>query len=100
MKAWIVALVLAAPAIAQQSPDDLLLVDCRLPAKIKRVGNRTYPMAQPPRRTTAVDCRIRGGEYPVYDRSNYQTSLKFWTPEAEKGNAEAQYYVAKIYEAQ
>ncbi|HUR83317.1 MAG TPA: caspase family protein [Thermoanaerobaculia bacterium] len=100
MKAWIVALVLAAPAIAQQSPDDLLLVDCRLPAKIKRVGNRTYPMQQPPRRTTAVDCRIRGGEYTVYDRSNYQASLKFWTPEAEKGSAEAQYYVAKIYEAQ
>ncbi|HEX6158969.1 MAG TPA: caspase family protein, partial [Thermoanaerobaculia bacterium] len=34
----------------------------------------------------------------VYDRANYQTSLKIWLAEAEKGNAEAQYYVGKIYE--
>ncbi|HYC90125.1 MAG TPA: caspase family protein [Thermoanaerobaculia bacterium] len=83
---------------AQQSADDLLLVDCRLPPKMRRVGGRTYPMAQPPRRTTAVDCRIRGGEYTVYDRGNYQTSLKLWLAEAEKGSAEAAYYVGKIYE--
>jgi hypothetical protein len=89
---------LAFAAQAQQSADDLLLVDCRLPPKMKRVGGRTYPMPSPPRRTTAVDCRIRGGEYTVYDRGNYQTSLKLWLAEAEKGNAEAQYYVGKIYE--
>ena len=85
-------------ANAQQSADELMLVDCRLPPKMKRIGNRTYPMAQPPKRTTAVACQIRGGEYTVYDRSNYATSLKIWLAEAEKGNTEAQYYVAKIYE--
>jgi hypothetical protein len=82
----------------QESTDDLMLVDCRLPPKIKRIGGRTYPMAQPPRRSTAVACRIRGGEYTVYDRSNYETSLKLWRTEAEKGNVEAQYYVGKIFE--
>lgn len=83
---------------AAQSADDLTLVDCRLPPKMKRLGGRTYPMAQPPRRTTAVDCQIRGGEYTTYDRANYATSLKIWLAEAEKGNVEALYFVGKIYE--
>lgn len=86
----------AAPATL--SSDDLLLVDCRLPPKINRIGGRTYPIARPPIRTTAVDCRIRGGEYTIYDRANYQTSLKFWLAEAAKGNHDAEYYVGKIYE--
>ena len=89
-------------AIGQVAPppnaDDLLLVDCRLPAKTKRIGGKIYPFPAPPARTTAVDCRIRGGEYTVYDRANYATSLKIWLAEAEKGNQEAQYYVGKIYE--
>lgn len=88
-------------ALAQASvpsADDLLLVDCRLPPRQRRVGGRTYPVASRPIRTTAVDCRIRGGEYTVYDRANYQTSLKIWLAEAGKGNADAQYYVGKIYE--
>ena len=93
-----IAAALLALAASAQSVDDLAVVDCRLPPKMKRVGGRTYPMAQPPRRTTAVDCRIRGGEYTMYDRSNYATSLKIWLAEAEKGNVEAQYYVGKIYE--
>jgi uncharacterized protein len=92
------ALVPLAASAQTPSADDLLLVDCRLPAKQKRIGNRTYPMAARPIRTTAVDCRIRGGEYTVYDRANYQTSLKIWLAEAEKGNLDAQYYVGKIYE--
>jgi uncharacterized protein len=94
----LVLLLLSSLALSAQSVDDLTLVDCRLPPKMKRVGGRTYPMASPPRRTTAVDCRIRGGEYTVYDRGNYATSLKIWLAEAEKGNVEAQYYVGKIYE--
>lgn len=97
MRAWLVTLLFAG-VVSAQSADDLLLVDCKLPAKQKRIGNRTFPVAGRPIRTTAVDCRIRGGEYTVYDRANYQTSLKIWLAEAEKGNAEAQYYVGKIYE--
>lgn len=97
MRAWLVTLLFAG-VVSAQSVDDLMLVDCKLPAKQRRIGNRTYPVAGRAVRTTAVDCRIRGGEYTVYDRANYQTSLKIWMAEAEKGNAEAQYYVAKIYE--
>lgn len=83
---------------AAPNADDLVLVDCRLPPRQKRIGNRTYPMASPPVRTTALDCNIRGGEYTAYDRANYATSLKIWLAEAEKGNVEAAYYVGKLYE--
>jgi hypothetical protein len=92
------ALVLLAATAAAQTADDLVLVDCRLPPKQKRIGGRTYPMASRPIRTTAVDCRIRGGEYTVYDRANYQTSLKIWVDAAAKGDHDAEYYVGKIYQ--
>ncbi len=91
-------LLLMAAAASAQTADDLVLVDCRLPPKQKRIGGRTYPMASRPIRTTAVDCRIRGGEYTVYDRANYQTSLKVWLDAASKGDHDAEYYVGKIYE--
>src|SRR5262249_30811464 len=93
----LIVLSIAAMASAQTA-DDLAIVDCRLPPKQKRIGGRTYPMASRPIRTTAVDCRIRGGEYTVYDRANYQTSLKIWLDAAAKGDHDAEYYVGKIYE--
>lgn len=99
MRSFLVALfVFAAIASHAQTPEDLQLVNCRLPAKIKRVGGRTYMVSPPPVRTTENVCRIRGGEYTVYDRGNYANSLKFWLAEAEKGNLEAEYYAGKIYE--
>jgi hypothetical protein len=97
----VVLLAFLAPNVQAEpiaSADDLLLVDCKLPAKTRRVGGRTIMMGGRPVRTTAVDCRIRGGEYTVYDRANYATSLEIWLAEAKKGNADAQYYVGKIYE--
>lgn len=103
MRIWVLLLssLVAVQALAETAAlqaDDLVLVDCRLAPKIKRIGGRTYTVAGKPVRTTAVDCRIRGGEYTVYDRSNYATSLKIWLAEAEKGDAEAAYYVGKLYE--
>lgn len=90
--------LLAGAQAAVPTSDDLMLVDCRLPAKTRRIGGRTYQTAARPVRTTAVDCQIRGGEYTVYDRANYATSLKIWTAAAEKGDTDAQYYVGTIYE--
>lgn len=99
MSARLLLAALLWPVLAfSQEVDDLLLVDCKLPAKTRRIGGRVYQTAARPARTTALDCRIRGGEYTVYDRANYATSLKIWLAEAEKGDAEAQYYVAKLYE--
>jgi len=100
MRLCLLLLLATVTASAQQVPsaEDLVLVDCRLPPKQRRIGNRTFPMAARPIRTTAVDCRIRGGEYTAYDRANYQTSLKIWLAEAAKGDHDAEYYVGKIYE--
>ncbi|HKO57494.1 MAG TPA: hypothetical protein VJ276_16590, partial [Thermoanaerobaculia bacterium] len=87
----------AAPAAP--NVDDLVLVNCRLPKKIVYLGNRSYPVAGKRIRTTAIDCRIRGGEYVAYDRSDYATSLKFWMDEAKEGkNHDAEYYAAKLHE--
>jgi hypothetical protein len=98
------ALAPASVVTAQTQPvartaAELMIVDCLLPGKLRSLGGRTtYLTPRRPARTTALDCSIRGGEYTAYDRASYQTSLSVWLDEAKKGNAEAQYYVGRIYE--
>lgn len=77
---------------------DLYIVDCLLPGQVRQLGNTTYMTPRRPVQTTAQDCRIRGGEYVAYDRSNYKTALKVWLPAAEEGDAEAQNMVGEIFE--
>lgn len=106
--AWTLALcaaLLALPAPVEakaaepKSAEDLLIVDCLLPQRIRRLGrNSTYLAPRQPIRTTAADCRIRGGEYTEPDQANYATSLKVWLPQAKAGDAEAQYFVGQIFE--
>ena len=78
--------------------DDLYIVDCLLPGQVRRLGNNTYLTPRRPTRTTAQDCRIRGGEYTAYDRADYKTALKVWLPAAESGDADAQNAVGEIFE--
>lgn len=78
--------------------DDLHVVDCLLPGQIRNLGQSTYLTPRRPTRTTASDCRIRGGEYVAYDRADYKTALKVWLPSAEQGDAEAQANVGEIFE--
>lgn len=88
-----------APRPSVANPDDLLIVDCLLPPQIKNLGQRiTYAAARRAIRTSAVDCRIRGGEYVAHDRADYASALRVWLPLAKEGNAEAQSYVGEIYE--
>jgi len=78
---------------------DLYVVDCLLPGKVRRLGNNmVYLKARRPIRTTARDCRIRGGEYVEYDRADYRTALRVWQGRAEEGDTEAQVIVGEIYE--
>jgi hypothetical protein len=87
------------PASSPGSADDLLIVDCLLPGKIKKLGRSiVYLEPRRPVRTTGLDCEIRGGEYVAYDRSNYSTALKVWLPKAKEGDMKAQTYVGEIYE--
>ncbi len=82
-----------------QKADQLLVVDCLLPAQVHQLGTGVTYLA--PRRaikTTGSACAIRGGEYVAYDRANYATALKVWLPAAQTGDKVAQTYVGEIYE--
>lgn len=87
----------ALPASASEA-DDLLIVDCLLPGQIRKLGNMTYLTPRRAVKTTALTCRIRGGEYVAYDRANYETAVKVWLAQAEGGDKIAQTYVGEIYE--
>jgi uncharacterized caspase-like protein len=79
--------------------DGFLIVDCLLPGQIRGIGQQfTYVARSRAIRTSVSDCQIRGGEYVVSDRANYQTALKVWQPLAEQGDAKAQTHVGEIYE--
>ncbi len=79
--------------------EDLRIVDCLLPGKIRRLGRHSrYVTARQPIRTTAVDCEIRGGDYVVDDRGSYASALKVWLASAESGDPKAQTYVGEIFE--
>lgn len=88
-----------APEAGVDSADDLLVVDCLLPPKVRRLGRRaTYLAARKPIRATAVECRIRGGEHTAPDQANLGTALQVWLPAAQGGDGEAQYYVGQMFE--
>jgi len=77
---------------------DLHIVDCLLPGEVRRMGQSTFLSPRRPVRTTAIDCRIRGGEYTAYDRADHESALNVWLEQARAGDPEAQYYVGTIYE--
>jgi len=78
--------------------DDLHVVDCLLPGEVRRMGRATFLSPRRPVRTSALDCRVRGGEYTAYSRANYESALNVWLERAREGDAEAQHYVGAIYE--
>ena len=102
--AAIVLLSLSGPAPSHATPKDqsvgkLMIVDCLLPGKVRRLGGRvTYLTPRRPVQTTGGDCEIRGGEYTSYDRADYATALKIWLPQAKAGDPKAQTYVGEIFE--
>lgn len=82
-----------------QDANQLLIVDCMLPGKIRQLGGGArYQTARRPVKTSGADCEIRGGEYVAYDRANYATALKVWLPQAKAGDAKAQTYVGEMFE--
>ena len=84
--------------IAAASMEDAIVVDCQLPGKLRRLGGtRTYLTPGRLVRTSAIECRTRGGEYTLGDLASGTLSLERWMVPASDGDAEAQYYVARIY---
>lgn len=79
--------------------DDLLVIDCLLPGRVRQLGSQlTYLEPPRPTKTTAAECEIRGGEYTAWDRANFATSLSIWLPKAKEGDPKAQNYVGEIFE--
>jgi len=69
------------PMVSRQSTDQLNVVDCLLPAQIRKLGsNLTFLGPRRAVKTSARDCEIRGGEYVSYDRADYATALRVWLP--------------------
>ena len=84
--------------IAAANMQDAIVVDCQLPGKLRKLGGtRTYLTPGRLVRRSAVVCRTRGGEYTLGDLASGTLSLQRWLQPAGKGNAEAQYYVARIH---
>ncbi len=77
---------------------DLEIVECLLPGQVRQLGAMSYLSPRRPTRTTAADCRVRGGEYVAYDRADTKSALRIWLQSAESGSAEAQNNVGEIYE--
>ncbi len=80
-------------------PDDLLVVDCLLPGRVRKLGrSQVYMTPRRPTKTSATECEIRGGEYTAYDRADFRTALRVWLEKAKQGDPQAQTYVGEIHE--
>jgi hypothetical protein len=93
------SLSVGAPVLPDGAIDDVVLVDCLLPGQIRQLGTRMTFLA--PRRavkSTKSDCGIRGGEFVLFDRSDYSTAFQALQPKAQAGDPVAQTYVGEIYE--
>ncbi len=86
-------------SLSYREPDKLLIVDCMVPGRIKKLGNKMV-IVEPrkPQKLAAGLCEIKGGEYVAYDRANLSTALTVWLESAQLGDLKAQTYVGEIYE--
>lgn len=105
---WLSVMILASASSLAGGPNsaregevtrsDLEIVECLLPGQVRQLGSTTYLTPRRPVRTTASDCRIRGGEYVAYDRADMKSALRIWMATAQSGDPEAQNNVGEIYE--
>jgi hypothetical protein len=89
----------ALPSDGSARIEDYVLVACKLPGSIRQLGARAVYVS--PRRVemlTQRECGIRGGEFVLFDRSDYSAALSELLPQARAGNPVAQAYVGEIYE--
>lgn len=79
--------------------EDLTVVDCLLPGRMRRMGRTITWVTRPrPVKLIASECEILGGQYILFDRANPDTALAIWMSAAEAGDPTAQTYVGEIYE--
>ncbi|WP_246172901.1 tetratricopeptide repeat protein [Thermochromatium tepidum] len=87
------------PVAPGRDIDHFVLVDCLLPGQIRQLGTgMTYLSPRRMVKSTKSDCAIRGGEFVLFDRSDYANALAALLPKARAGDPVAQTYVGEIYE--
>ncbi len=95
----VVPTVGAADRVDELRADELRVVDCLLPAQLRRLGGRTtYLAAREPIKTTIRDCEKRGGEYVLALVWPTQKNLEIWRPKARDGDPEAQTSLGELHE--
>lgn len=77
---------------------DYEIVPCLLPARIRKLGNMTYPERRRLQEISARDCRLKGGEYTFYDRAKPEGAVAFFSKLAETGDQEAQVSLGDVYQ--
>lgn len=79
--------------------EDLTVVDCLLPGRLRKMGSTITWVGRPrPVKKTISDCEILGGQYVLFDRADFDTALAVWKFAAEQGDPTAQTYVGEIFE--
>ena len=79
--------------------EDLTVVDCLLPGRLRKMGSTITWVGRPrPVKKTISDCEILGGQYILFDRADFDTALAVWKFAAEQGDPTAQTYVGEIFE--
>lgn len=74
------------------------IVPCLLPARVRRLGNMTYPERRKLIETSARECELRGGEYTFYDRAQPDSAAAFFRKLADEGDADAQLNLGDVYQ--
>lgn len=82
----------------EESVRQFEIVPCLLPARIRKLGNMTYPERRRLVEVSARDCELRGGEYTFYDRAAPESAAAFFRKLADDGVVDAQVSLGDVYQ--
>jgi len=74
------------------------VVPCLLPARVRKIGNLTYPERRRLIEASARNCRLKGGEFTHYDRAKPESAVAFFSGLAESGDVDAQVSLGDVYQ--
>lgn len=74
------------------------IVPCLLPARIRKLGNMTYPERRKLVEISARQCELKGGEYTFYDRGQPESAAAFFKKLVDDGNVDAQVSLGDVYQ--
>ncbi|MCZ6643829.1 MAG: caspase family protein, partial [Gammaproteobacteria bacterium] len=74
------------------------IVPCLLASRVRRIGNLVYPERRRLVETSALECKLKGGEYTHYDRASPENSVVFFKTLAEQGDTQAQVSLGDVYQ--